>query len=313
MQLSVVIPIYNEEKNLSVLYKRLKGTIKKLGLKYEIVFVDDGSVDNSLKILKQLYRKDKNIRIICLSRNFGHMSAVEAGIKHATGKRVVLMDADLQDPPELIENLYNTSLKGYEIVYAIKKTRKEGLFKNFLFNNYYKLLNKLANYHMPPNAGTFSIMDRKVIDILVGLNERNKYFSGLRAWAGFNQTGIQYNRPTRTAGSPASLGRLLKLGLDGIFSFSYIPLRLASLLGFIFASTAFILIFIVIIARIFFQAGIVGWASTLSTILLIGGIQLITLGIIGEYIGRIYEEVKQRPNYIISQTLGIKASRQPRK
>jgi polyisoprenyl-phosphate glycosyltransferase len=194
---------------------------------------------------------------------------------------------------------------GYEVVYGVKTRRKEGALRRFMFSTFYKILGAIATNKMPMDAGTFCIMDRRVVDILTNLSEKNKYFSGLRAWTGFTQTGVIYRRGARTAGDAASWNRLFRLAFDGVFSFSYIPLRLASLLGFMFALTAFLLIVVVIIGRLFFSLGIVGWASTMSAILLIGGVQLITLGIIGEYLGRIYDQVKNRPEYIISEKVGI--------
>lgn len=305
MHISIIVPIYNEEKNIPVLYKRLKNELYKISKNHEIIFVNDGSYDKSLSILKKLRKKDKKLKIVSFSRNFGHMAAINAGLKESSGKKVVIMDADLQDPPEIISKMYEKSKKGYEVVYGIKKKRKEGTIKKFMFTTFYKILNSISQIKMPLDSGTFSLIDRRVVDILISLPERNKYLSGLRAWTGFSQTGIVYERGARIAGKPTSFRKLLKLAFDGFFSFSYIPLKIASFLGFIFALIAFIFILVVFVLRIFFDAGIVGWASTMSTILLMGGIQLITLGIIGEYLARIYDEVKNRPEYIISEKIGI--------
>lgn len=309
MQISVVIPIFNEAKNISELYKRLKPVLNTISKEHEIIFVNDGSKDKSLKVLKKLRKKDKKLKIISFSRNFGHMAAVNAGLINSSGKKVVIMDADLQDPPEVIPRMYEKAKKGYEVVYGVKRKRKEGPVIKFMFKTFYRLLNSIAQLKMPLDAGAFSLIDRRVVDILISLPERNKYFSGLRAWAGFAQIGIVYKRGARFAGKPASFRRLFKLAFDGLFSFSYLPLRIASFLGFFFALIAFIFIFVVFILRIFFRAGIVGWASTMSAILLIGGVQLITLGIIGEYLARIYDEVKNRPEYIISEKIGIRKKR----
>lgn len=304
-KISVVIPVFNEEDNVPVLYKRLKNVLAKITNYYEIIFVDDGSDDSTSQRLKALRKEDKNVKYITLSRNFGHMSALDAGLRHAVGEKVVIIDADLQDPPEIISKMYEKSLEGYDVVYGVKTKRKEGIFKRSLFNYYYKILDKISSYKMPLDAGTFSIIDKKVLTILKNLPERNKYFSGLRAWVGFKQTGVVYERSARMRGKPSSLRKLFKLALDGFFSFSYLPLKAASFFGFIFASIAFMMILFVIIGRIFFRLGIVGWASTLSAILLIGGVQLITLGIIGEYLARIYDQVKNRPEYIISDKKGF--------
>lgn len=304
LDLSLVIPIFNEALTIPELYRRLQKTLQPLELNHEIIFINDGSSDNSLKLLKSLRQKDHRVKILSFSRNFGHMSAIAAGLNVSGGKKVVLMDADLQDPPEIIPKMLKAT-KGFEVVYGVKSKRKEGLVRRLLFTYFYRLLNFIAAHKMPLDAGTFSVLDRRVVDILNQLPERNKYFSGLRSWTGFSQTGIIYERDPRFAGPPASYQRLVKLALDGMISFSYIPLRLASFLGFICAILAFGFIGLVIMSRIFLGFGIVGWASTMSTVLLIGGIQLITLGIIGEYLARIYDQVKNRPEYIIAEKIGF--------
>lgn len=305
IKISVVIPVFNEEGNIPILYKRLKKTLNNISRNHEIIFVNDGSTDKTLTQIKKIRKKDRKVKFLSFSRNFGHMPAVTAGLKSASGTKVVLMDADLQDPPEIIEKMYRQSQKGYEVVYGIKTKRKEKALKKFLFSAFYRILDKISAYKMPLDAGTFSLINRRVINILTNLEEKNMYFSGLRSWVGFKQKGIAYEREKRFAGKPASFRKLLKLAMDGFVSFSYIPLRIASFLGFIFAFFAFLMIIFVIITRIFFQWGIVGWASTLSAVLFIGGVQLITLGIIGEYLARIYDQVKNRPEYIISGKGGL--------
>lgn len=308
-KLSIVIPIFNEEGNIDELTTRLINSLKNITKEYEIIFINDGSLDNSLKKLLSYSKKNKRLKIISFSRNFGHMPSVYAGLKNSIGEKVVIMDADLQDPPEVIANMYKKSQEGYDVVYGVKQKRKEIVIKRFLFLIFYRILNQISPYKMPLDAGTFSILDRKVVNVLIDLPERNKYFSGLRAWTGFSQTGVIYERGARFTGKPASLRRLLKLAFDGFFSFSYLPLRIASLFGFIFASLAFIFIIIIFILRFVFGWGLIGWASTISAILLIGGVQLITLGIIGEYLSRIYDEVKNRPEYIIDKRFGFGTSK----
>ena len=303
--ISIIIPVFNEEKNIPQLYQRLKKTISQLSPHYEYIFVNDGSTDHTLTLLKTLRKKDKKIKIISFSRNFGHMPALDAGLAHTKGKKIVFIDADLQDPPEIIKKMYQKASQGYDVVYGTKIKRKESPHKVFLFNTFYKIMNQLSYYKMPANTGTFSLIDRKVANVIISLPERNKYFSGIRAWAGFSQTGITYQRASRYRGKEKSIISLFRLAMDGILSFSYVPLKIASFLGFIFAGLAFIFILFVIFGRLFFGLGIIGWASTISTVLLIGGIQLITLGIIGEYLARIYEEVKNRPNYVISEKIGL--------
>lgn len=306
LTLSVVIPVFNEEKNIPILYRRLKKTLNKISPSHEIIFIDDGSKDNSLKNLLRIRSKDKKVKIISFSRNFGHMPAVAAGIKHSYGKKVVIMDADLQDPPEVITEMWKKSKEGYEVVYGIKEKRKENFTKRFLFKMFYRVMNSISAYKMPLDSGTFSMVDQKVISILASLPEKNKYLSGLRAWTGFRQTGVIYERGKRFSGKETSLRKLIKLALDGMISFSYVPLRAASLIGFICAGLAIIAIIVVIFLKIFFGWGLIGWASTMTTILLVSGVQLITLGIIGEYLSRIYDEVKSRPEFIIAKKFGFK-------
>lgn len=304
-KLSVVIPVFNEEKNIPALVKRLKSALKKVTNNFEIILINDGSDDNSLNEIKKLRRYDRKIKYINFSRNFGHMAALNAGLLHTKGDFVVVMDADLQDPPEVILEMWEKMKEGYNVVYGIKINRKEGIIRKSLFKLFYRIMDLISSYKMPLDVGTFSIIDRQVADILKSLPEKNKYLSGLRFWVGFKQTGVVYSRGSRYKGKPASLRRLFKLALSGFTSFSYIPLRIASILGFFFALAAFLMIILVIVGRLFLGLGIVGWASTISTVLLIGGVQLITLGIIGEYLARIYDEVKKRPEYIISDKAGL--------
>jgi len=306
VKISAVVPIFNEEGNIEILYDRLKSTFQKIDRSFEIIFINDGSYDNSKKLLLKIAKKDKRVKIITFSRNFGHMSAINAGLSYSSGRKVAVMDADMQDPPSVIEKMYKKSLEGYDVVYGIKKKRKEGFLRKFLFKLFYKILDKISSLRMPLDAGTFSILDRKIVDIIVDLPERNKYFSGLRAWAGFKQTGVVYERGKRHKGKEASFSRLFKLAMDGIISFSFVPLKIASILGFIFSAFSFVLIIVLFVLKFFVNLGIVGWTSTISTVLFIGGIQLITLGIIGEYLARIYDEVKRRPEYIIEEKINFK-------
>lgn len=308
VKISAVVPIFNEEGNIPILYDHIKSTFKKIDKNFEVIFINDGSFDNSLNLLKKLAKKDKHIKIVSFSRNFGHMSAINAGLSLASGRKVAVMDADMQDPPHVIEKMYKKSLEGFDVVYGIKKKRKEGLVRKFLFKSFYKILDKISSLRMPLDAGTFSILDRKIVNIIVSLPEKNKYFSGLRAWAGFKQTGVIYERGKRYKGKEASFSRLFKLAMDGIISFSFVPLKMASFLGFIFSAFAFLLIIVLFILKFFVNLGIVGWTSTITTVLFIGGIQLITLGIIGEYLARIYDEVKRRPEYIIEEKINFKKS-----
>lgn len=305
LKISVIVPIYNEEGNIKTLYERIKTTFQKITSSYEVIFIDDGSYDNSLNILRPICKKDNHIKIISFSRNFGHMPAITAGLVHSKGEKVVVMDADLQDPPHIIEKMYKKSLQGYDVVYGVKRKRKENFVRRFLFKTFYKLFDKISFLKMPIDAGTFSILDRKIVNIIIDLPEKNKYFSGLRAWTGFKQTGVIYERSKRYTGNEASFSRLFKLAMDGIVSFSFVPLRIASILGFVFSGFAFVLIVILFILKFFINLGIMGWTSTISSILFMGGVQLITLGIIGEYLARIYDEVKKRPEYLVHEKIGF--------
>lgn len=306
VKISVVIPIFNEEGNINILYTKLHETLLKIDKNYEIVFINDGSIDNSYKLLKVIGRRDKKVKILSFSRNFGHMSAINAGLEHCGGERVVVMDADMQDPPFVIEKMYKKSLEGFDVVYGVKKKRKESFIRVYMMKVFYRLLSKISNVKIPLDAGTFSLITRKVVNHINELPERNKYYSGLRAWAGYNQTGVTYERAKRYKGKEASYARLFKLAMDQIVSFSFVPLKLASFLGFIFSFVAFLMIIVLFILKFFVNLGIVGWTSTITTILLIGGVQLITLGIIGEYLARIYDEVKHRPEYIVKEKINLK-------
>lgn len=304
-KISVVVPVYNEEKNIVILHSRLKKVLKKIGTNHEIIFVNDGSSDKTIVRLKKIRKSDRKVRIISFTRNFGHMQAVSAGLKETLGEKIVVIDADLQDPPETILPMWQKAKEGFDIVYGIKIKRKEGIVKRFLFSAFYDFLGKISKVKMPANAGAFSLLDKKVVKMINNLPERNKFFSGLRAWTGFSHVGIVYERNERYAGQAKPITKLFGMAIDGILAFSYLPLRLASIFGFVFASVSFIFIIVVVAARFFFDKGIIGWASTMSTILLIGGVQLITLGIIGEYLARIYDEVKNRPEYVISEKVGF--------
>lgn len=306
IKISVVVPIFNEEGNINILYTKLRETLLKIDRNYEIVFINDGSIDNSYKLLKTIGKKDKKVKILSFSRNFGHMSAINAGLELCGGERVVVMDADMQDPPFVIEKMYKKSLEGFDVVYGVKKKRKENFIRVYMMKVFYRLLSKISNVKIPLDAGTFSLITRKVVNHINELPERNKYYSGLRAWAGYNQTGVTYERAKRYKGKEASYARLFKLAMDQIVSFSFVPLKLASFLGFIFSFVAFLMIIVLFILKFFVNLGIVGWTSTITTILLIGGVQLITLGIIGEYLARIYDEVKHRPEYIVKEKINFK-------
>ncbi|MCH2050734.1 MAG: glycosyltransferase family 2 protein [Trichodesmium sp. ALOHA_ZT_67] len=303
---SVVIPIFNESEIIPELWRRLSDILDKLDSSSEVIFINDGSIDNSLELLKEINHKNQKVKIISFSRNFGHQCALSAGIDHANGKAVILMDGDLQDSPEAIISFLRLWQQGYDVVYAIRKNRKEKWLKRLAFKSFYYIQRKLSGIVTPMDAGIFSLMDRKVILTLRQMPERNKYLSGLRAYAGFKQIGVYVERGPRYRGEPKmSVSKLFKLAFDGIFSFSTIPLKMATILGLVSAILSFIIGLIGLYVKFILGKEFLSWAYGLTTTFFMGGIQLLSLGIIGEYIGRIYDEVRQRPYYIIQEKIGF--------
>ena len=306
---SIVVPIYNEEEVLPELYRRLKGAMDSMGDTYELVFVNDGSRDRSIGLLRELAEADPCIRVIDFARNFGHQAAITAGMDLASGDAVVVIDADLQDPPEVIARLAAKWREGYEVVYAVREKRQgDSLFKRATAAAFYRLLRRVTSVDIPVDTGDFRLMDRKAIEAFKGLNERHRFIRGLVSWIGFRQTGVSFVRDERFAGvTKYPLKKMLKFAFDGLTSFSFAPLQLATYLGFLTAVTAFLGILWVVWIKLFTHEALAGWASQIVCTLLLGGIQLISLGIIGEYIGRIYDEVKGRPLYITREILGREA------
>ncbi len=304
MELSVIIPIFNEEDNLLLLHQRLSKTLNSITDDFEIIFVNDGSKDRSLSIIKDLSATNSHIKYIDFSKNFGHQVAVFAGLEHAKGNAIVIIDADLQDPPELIQDLYAKFKEGYEVVFAQREKRLgESWHKLLTAKIYYRLLNKLSEVNIPLDTGDFRILSSKVRDIVVAMPEQNKFLRGQIAWTGFNQTSILYKREERYAGSTSyPYSKMIKFAFDGITSFSNLPLRLATYLGFIVSFITFILILYTLYQKIFKLNVVQGWSSLMISILFIGGVQLICLGIIGEYLGRILDNVKKRPLYIVKES-----------
>ena len=304
-KLSFVIPVYNEEKTLLELYERIKKVIEELRVRYQILFVDDGSQDRSVQILQSLCEKDAGIQVILFSRNFGHQTAVTAGLHYATGDAVVVMDSDLQDPPEIIPQFVQKWQEGYQVVYGIRKKRKEHIFLRIMYALFYRMLKTVSTIEIPLDAGDFCLMDKKIVKLLNSIPERNRFVRGIRSWVGFNQIGIPYERDKRFGGeSKYSLGKLIKLALDGFVSFSYAPLRFASYTGFSVSAFSLIYGLGTFFQKIFTNTTVPGYTTTIIMICFIGGVQLITLGIIGDYLGRIYDEVKNRPLYIVRGILG---------
>jgi polyisoprenyl-phosphate glycosyltransferase len=308
--ISIVVPIYFEEKVINEFYNRTKKVLVDMAhkIEHEFIFVNDGSTDKSLEILQKLSQKDKSVKIINFSRNFGHQIAITAGIDYANGDAVVVMDGDLQDPPEIIPEMVSKWEEGFEVVYGVRTKRKgETLFKLLTADIFYKIMSKLSDVKLPLSAGDFRLMDRKVVDSLKTMREENRYIRGLVSWIGFSQCGLSYERDVRYAGSTKySLMKMLKFALDGITSFSDKPLLISSYIGILITLVAFLLTVLIIIIRLTNpQSTIQGWTSLIVVILFMGGIQLFSIGIIGQYIGRIYKEIKQRPLYIISNKTGF--------
>jgi polyisoprenyl-phosphate glycosyltransferase len=303
--LSVVVPVFNEQENLPVLYTRLTNVLKQTEPDYEIIFVDDGSRDGSLELLHQFAGQDDKVTVIELARNFGHQVAISAGIDHARGQGVIIMDADLQDPPEVLPQFIEKWREGHDVVYAIRTERKEGWLKRTAYALFYRLLQRIASIEIPLDAGDFCIMDRKVVDILVSMPERNRFVRGIRSWVGLDQVGVEYARQARYAGKPKfTLSRLMFLAMDGLISFSYIPLRMITLLGFGVSFVSILLAIGYTIQKLTRGLTPPGFATTVVAIFFLAGIQLITIGVIGEYVGRIFEEVKRRPLYVIRRVTG---------
>jgi polyisoprenyl-phosphate glycosyltransferase len=302
--LSVVAPVLNEEDILPVFYERVRDALK--GIEWELVLVDDGSKDATREVLERLAAEDPRVRAVVLSRNFGFQPASMAGLDHARGDVIVTIDADLQDPPELIPKLVNAWREGSDVVYAVRESRQgERWVKLATARWFTKLFIWLGKLEVPENVGDFRLLDRRALDVLRAMPERNRFLRGLSVWVGFTQTSVPYTRDPRYAGDTKyRWGTLLRISLDAISSFSHAPLQLASLLGFAVSFVAFLGIPYVLISRIF-DVYVEGVTTALFAILLLGGIQLITLGIIGEYISRIYDEVKRRPLYVVSERVNI--------
>ena len=308
---SVVIPIFNEEEILPELWRRLEKVLMQLDGSSEAIFVNDGSRDRSLEILLDLNRQNPSVKIVSLSRNFGHQCALAAGLDRAEGRAVVLMDGDLQDAPEAVLDFVAAWKQGYEVVYAIRRKRKENWLKRLAFDSFYRIQNALADVRLPLDAGIFSLMDRKVVLALRQMPERNKYLSGLRSYAGYRQTGVPVERGPRYKGEPkVSVWKLFKLAFDGIFSFSKVPLRFVTYFGLLCATTSFAIAAIGLFYKYALGRTFLAWSYGLTSTFFLGGVQLLSLGIIGEYIGRIYDEVKQRPYYIVDRAIGFQTRRE---
>jgi len=305
-KISVVIPVYNEEGNISEIYSRIKKLKDLNRYDYEIIFVDDGSVDNTPLIIKEIGQIDKKVKLVSFSRNFGHQVAISAGLRFASGDAIITLDADLQHPPELIPLMIGEWEKGYKIVYTIREVGEVGFFKKTLSKLFYSLINLFSDIKIPFYSADFRLLDRNIVEVLRDIPEYHKFIRGLVSWVGFEKKALCYRAEKRYAGkSKYNLGKMVKMAIDGITSFSIRPLKLATYLGFITATTAFLYAVYALYSKFFTDKTLPGWTSILLAVLFLGGIQLIALGILGEYIGRTYEQVKGRPLYIIKETFGF--------
>ncbi len=302
--LSVVAPVYNEETTIDEFYRRTRRAIEMYP--FEIVMVDDGSTDSTSERLREIAAGDSHVRVIRLTRNFGHQAALTAGLDHAEGDAIAMIDADLQDPPEVLPQLLEHWQSGSDVVYAVRQDRQgESRFKLATASGFYRLFSALAHIKLEPNAGDFRLLDRRALDSLSTLRERNRFLRGMTVWIGYTQTAVGFDRDPRFAGSTKfTLRKMLRFSLDAIFSFSFVPLQLATLLGFLFSLVAFLAIPVAIAFRLAGQF-VPGITTILFVVLLLGGIQLITVGIIGEYIGRVYDEVKGRPLYLVENVFAV--------
>lgn len=300
---SIIAPIYNEIDNIPELYRRVKEVMDSCGESWEFILVDDGSTDGSTEKIRELAKIDKIVRPVIFARNFGHQVAVTAGWDYARGDAIVIIDADLQDPPETILELARKWKEGYEVVYAVRGEREgESWFKLWTASLFYRLIYRITEVKIPIDTGDFRLMDRKVVDVLMQMKERHRFPRGMSAWVGFRQIGVTYKRAARYAGATKyPFKKMLGLALNAITSFSYFPLQVATFFGFVSAGIAILAIPIVIYMRIMGSGAFFGQATTLIAVLFLGGVQLISLGILGEYIGRLYDEAKGRPLYIVRE------------
>ncbi len=300
---SIVAPIFNEKENLHELYRRVKEVMDSTGGPWELLLVDDGSTDGSTGIICELAQQDKHVRPIIFARNFGHQIAITAGWDYARGDAVVIIDADLQDPPELILEMAKKWQEGYEVVYAVRAEREgESWFKLWTASVFYRLIYRITDVKIPLDTGDFRLMDRKVVDVLKKMRERHRFPRGMSAWVGFKQIGVEYKRAARVAGETKyPFRKMFRLAINAVTSFSYFPLQVATFFGFASAGIAILAIPVVIYLRLAGIRGFEGQATTLIAVLFLGGVQLISLGILGEYIGRLYDEAKGRPLYIVRE------------
>ncbi|RLD08152.1 MAG: glycosyltransferase [Chloroflexota bacterium] len=305
---TIIAPIYNEIDNIQALYTRVCEVMDSIGESWEFVMIDDGSSDGSTDAILELKKKDHKIVPVIFARNFGHQIAVTAGLDYSQGDAVVIIDADLQDPPEVILDLIQKWKDGYEVVYATRSKREgETWFKLFTASAFYRLIQRITDINLPMDTGDFRLLDRKVVDVMGGMREKHRFLRGMSVWVGFRQTGVEYERAERLAGETKyPIKKMFRLASDAITGFSYFPLQLATYLGFTFTGISFIAIPALIILRLAGSQFLMGQAATLIAVLFLGGVQLLSLGMIGEYIGRLYDEAKGRPLYTVRGDLEVK-------
>jgi len=311
VELSVVIPVYNSAEIFPELHRRLTAALSGHVASWELVAVVDGCTDCSFEVIASVARVDGRVRALEFSRNFGHQAAVSAGLARAAGEWVAVMDDDLEDPPEALVALLEKAREGYDVVYGIRRARKRSLLHRCLYASFYRVLNRLVDVNMPSDAGDFCVMRREVVDVLNRMPECNRYLRGLRAWVGFRQTGVEYERQERYAGRPGyNLRKYLNLAAHAIFAFSYKPLQFVSRLGMVIAVLSFAFGAWLVVGKLAGRGtDMPGWVSLLVTVLMLSGVQLISVGILGQYLLRVYDEVKQRPMYIVRRTVGFEEER----
>lgn len=301
---SFIIPVYNEQEVFSSLIERMNALIEKIDESCEVVLIDDGSNDNTPELMQALALKDPKYQCIFLSRNFGHQKALSAGLDNAKGNLIMLLDADLQDPPELFFDFQEKIKEGYDIVYGVRRNRKESLLKRATYNFYYRLVNKISNYPIPKDSGDFGMITRKVLNAINLNREDNRYLRGIRSWVGFNQYGLEYDRHARAAGvTKYTLGKMFQLGMDGIFNYTTLPIKLLIIFGSVCIGGSLFYFGLTLFKKYMYGDVPTGFTALLFAVILFGGFQLLSLGIIGEYIQRIFFQVKERPLYIIKNKI----------
>ena len=309
---TIIAPIYNEVENIPLLYSRVSEVMEQTGEPWEFVMVDDGSSDGSTEKILKLQSQDKKVKPVIFARNFGHQIAVTAGLDTSEGDAVIIIDADLQDPPEVILDLIQKWKEGFEVVYAVRSKREgESWFKLFTASAFYRVIQRITDVNIPTDTGDFRLLDRKVVQVMNGMREKHRFLRGMSVWVGFKQTGVEYEREERFAGETKyPLKKMIRFASDAITGFSYFPLQLAMYLGFIAAGISIVAIPIVIVLRVTGSQAFFGQATTLIAVLFLGGVQLISLGLLGEYVGRLYDEAKDRPLYIVRENLEVEQERE---